>query len=132
MTPVPPPPTPPFFDPQLMIAVIAAAVLKVAVSPWLGLARTVASIVAAGASAYLFTDPLLYILSGVVDFDGSRVRLAVAGLVGVTGEHLVQHVIGVAKRPDRAPGVLEAIMSMISRASGALSKATKKDGGDKG
>lgn len=101
-------------DIEFLLVIGAAVFVKQALSPFHSIAQSAGAALASALCAYVFTGPLSWVLG----MDGRDMRLAVAVVLSLTGEHIVRHIIDTGKDPDRGisrtKSVLVKIMDLIA------------------
>lgn len=91
-------------DLAFWFAALGAAVLKIILSPWLGVVKGVISVASALLVAIIFTDPLLAYLN----LNPTVYRNAVAALVALTGEGVVRWLLQLVSDPTKILAVVKA------------------------
>lgn len=84
-------------DYEFLIIIGFAVLVKQVLSPFHNLWRSTSTALAAVFCAYVFTDPIV----GLLRWDDEKTRLAVAAVLGLTGEHIIRHIIDTGQNPDR-------------------------------
>ena len=84
-------------DIAFWFAAIGSAFLKILLSPWMGLWKGLASVVAALFCAIVFTEPLLNYLN----MDPETYKSALAALIALTGEGVVRWLLQIATEPGK-------------------------------
>lgn len=91
-------------DLAFWFAALGAAVLKIILSPWLGVVKGVISVASALLVAIIFTDPLLAYLH----LNPTAYKNAVAALVALTGEGVVRWLLQLVSDPTKILAVVKA------------------------
>lgn len=91
-------------DAYFWIAVIGAATLKVALSPFTKILPTLVTFFAAIFIAFTFTDPVLAYLN----LDPAVYRNGAAAIVGITGEGVVRWLLRTASEPGSVIELIKA------------------------
>lgn len=91
-------------DLAFWFAALGAAVLKIILSPWLGVVKGVISVASALLVAIIFTDPLLAYLN----LNPTAYKNAVAALVALTGEGVVRWLLQLVSDPTKVLAVVKA------------------------
>lgn len=91
-------------DLAFWFAALGAAVLKIILSPWLGLVKGLLSVAAALLVAIIFTDPLLVYLN----MNPAVYKNAVAALVALTGEGIVRWLLQLVSDPAKILAFVKA------------------------
>lgn len=94
---------------EFLLVIAFAVFIKQVLSPFHSIARAFSTALAAVFCAYVFTDPVCSILR----FDDDRTRLAVAAVLGLTGEHIIRHIIDTGQDPDRGISRLKSVMLKV-------------------
>lgn len=87
-------------DYEFLIIIGFAVLVKQVLSPFHSLWRATSTALAAVLCAYVFTDPLV----GLLGWEDEKTRLAVAAVLGLTGEHIIRHIIDTGQDPHRGLG----------------------------
>lgn len=82
---------------QFIVVIAFAVLVKQVLSPFHSVWRAVSTALAAVFCAYVFTDPIYSMLG----WDNEKNRLAVAAVLGLTGEHIIRHIIDTGQDPDK-------------------------------
>lgn len=82
---------------QFIVVIAFAVLVKQVLSPFHSVWRAVSTALAAVFCAYVFTDPICSILG----WGDEKTRLAVAAVLGLTGEHIIRHIIDTGQDPDK-------------------------------
>jgi hypothetical protein len=92
-------------DIAFWFAAIGSAMLKILLSPWMGLWKGLASVVAALFCAIVFTEPVL----GYLNMDPETYKAALAALIALTGEGVVRWLLQIATEPGKIADMIKSL-----------------------
>lgn len=118
-------------DYEFILVIAFAVIVKQVLSPFHSLFRSFSTAFAAVFCAYVFTPPITHLLGWTDD----NTRNAVAAVLGLTGEHIVRHIIDTGQDPDRGLNRIRSVvvktvevMTLWQRGSAPAPKADDPEG----